>query len=301
MDKLARMRRVAEFWNWLPAFRAVAEEEHIGDASEKFFKSPSALSRSVSLLEDELGVDLFDREGRNIRLNDRGRQFLRVVRRAMRLVDEGIEEVGAGAGTRDWHVAATSWLDWMLERSAPKLTGGLENVRLTFGEHDGLDPYHELLEGEIDVLLTSFPATHSDLQMRHLGDLTNRLYVAPDHDLADRETVEAEELEERAFVGTAAPETGIPEDGWPRECERRLACVVEQPSMAVELAEQAGYIASLPERYVRNREGRAEELVEISADFLLLTPVFAVRRSVLVEGDLGERTIELLEMAGGRE
>ena len=62
--KLAQ--RVSQVWNWLPAFRAVAESEHLPTASKEANLSASALSRAVKLLEDDLGVSLFVREGLNL-------------------------------------------------------------------------------------------------------------------------------------------------------------------------------------------------------------------------------------------
>src|SRR5688572_4700021 len=83
-----RLRRLATLWNYLPGFRAVAESQHLPTASHLLFVSPSALSRTIRLLEEDLGRSLFDRVGRNIELNAAGRRLLSGVRDAMRLVDE---------------------------------------------------------------------------------------------------------------------------------------------------------------------------------------------------------------------
>ena len=52
MDKVQRLHR---FWSWLPAFSAVAETQHLPSAALKLHVSPSALSRTIRLLEDDLG------------------------------------------------------------------------------------------------------------------------------------------------------------------------------------------------------------------------------------------------------
>ena len=92
---MERLRRLCEFWNWLPAFRAVAETSHLPSASEEFGVSASALSRAIHLLEKNLGIELFQRQGRGLQLNEAGEQFLAVVRDAMRLVDDGLSTIGA--------------------------------------------------------------------------------------------------------------------------------------------------------------------------------------------------------------
>ena len=54
-------------------FQKTAEYENITKAAEELHLVQPALSRSISNLEDYLGTKLFDRNGRNIALNDKGR------------------------------------------------------------------------------------------------------------------------------------------------------------------------------------------------------------------------------------
>ena len=56
-------------------FKRAAELEHITKAAEELSISQSFLSRTLAELQDELGVDLFDRVGRGIALNPCGKAF----------------------------------------------------------------------------------------------------------------------------------------------------------------------------------------------------------------------------------
>lgn len=58
-------------------FRVIAETENISKASEQLFIAQPSLSQTLKRLEDELGVPLFDRNGRKITLNGAGRIFLK--------------------------------------------------------------------------------------------------------------------------------------------------------------------------------------------------------------------------------
>ncbi|WP_052766853.1 LysR family transcriptional regulator [Sporolactobacillus inulinus] len=57
-------------------FMEAANREHITQASEALHVAQSAISRQIALLEDELGVPLFSRKGRNIQLTKAGKIFL---------------------------------------------------------------------------------------------------------------------------------------------------------------------------------------------------------------------------------
>jgi DNA-binding transcriptional LysR family regulator len=59
----------------LPYFAVVAQEQHFQRAAEKLRITQSALSRRIQLLEEELGVKLFERLARGIRLTPAGESF----------------------------------------------------------------------------------------------------------------------------------------------------------------------------------------------------------------------------------
>ena len=72
----------------LRIFVAVASVEHITRGAEKLNLSQSAVSAAIRALEMRYGVDLFDRVGRSIVLNQAGRQFLIEARKVLALSRE---------------------------------------------------------------------------------------------------------------------------------------------------------------------------------------------------------------------
>ena len=87
----------------LKYFVAVAEELHFGRAAELLFISQPPLSRQIQQLEEEIGVALFVRTKRSVKLTEAGAAFLERARRILTLADDAVtaaRRVAAGqAGT----------------------------------------------------------------------------------------------------------------------------------------------------------------------------------------------------------
>lgn len=74
-------------------FKAIAETENITQAAELLSISAPALSNSLRRLEDDLGVQLFDRVGRNLVLNQYGKAYLPYARKILDLHEQGTQRM----------------------------------------------------------------------------------------------------------------------------------------------------------------------------------------------------------------
>lgn len=82
-------------------FEVLAELQHYGKAAEQLHVSQPSLNYAVSQMEQELGVPLFEKAGRSIRLTRYGRQFLHTVHASLDTLDTGVravQELGQGGG-----------------------------------------------------------------------------------------------------------------------------------------------------------------------------------------------------------
>jgi len=80
-------------------FILAAETQNLSLAAKQLGISQPSLSRSITRLENDLGVKLFSRSGKKITLNERGKTFLAGVRDSLALLDTAAEESSAQPGT----------------------------------------------------------------------------------------------------------------------------------------------------------------------------------------------------------
>jgi hypothetical protein len=168
-----RRERVTDIWNYLPAFRAAAEYLSLQRAGLATSVSPSALSRSIKLLEQALGVSLFDRSPTGLTLTESGKRLLEVTRSAMRLVHDGTpqtstERLLAGAVGP---ALSTVLCDAAFE-AAPAWPLDLSEVT---ADHGG----DRLRRGELDVIVTHQPLSGPGLAVLPLPELQLVLAMSP--------------------------------------------------------------------------------------------------------------------------
>lgn len=72
----------------LEVFVIVAEEENITRAAKRLFTTPSSISMTVKSLEDELGVQLFQRTSRGMQITERGRLLYDKAQNTLRAAQE---------------------------------------------------------------------------------------------------------------------------------------------------------------------------------------------------------------------
>ncbi len=77
----------------LECFIELSKFQNVSLTAEHLNISQPALSKTISLLESELDVKLFDRVGRRIRLNDHGRMFARYAEQILETLKEGTRNV----------------------------------------------------------------------------------------------------------------------------------------------------------------------------------------------------------------
>lgn len=185
------------------SFLAVGETGSVTRAAEMLHVVQPAVSRQLKLLEDELGVPLFERGRQGMLLTDAGRTFAERASRALRELDSARLEIQPARGVLVGNVGIgllPSSSDLLAAPLAMAVRSQHPGIQITFtvGFTDHLSKWLE--EGEIDAALLYNPGGASHLSTTPL--LLEPLCVcgAPAFGLSSDEPVSIEVLSNHPLV-----------------------------------------------------------------------------------------------------
>ncbi|MHA2855937.1 DNA-binding transcriptional regulator, LysR family [Paenibacillus sp. cl141a] len=187
----------------LITFRTVASTLNFSRAAEVLSYVPSNVTMQMKALEDELGVRLFDRLGKQLVLTTAGKRFLTHVQSVLDQLEEAKtvvhdNEVLSGTLTISANEVICAYrLPAVFQLFRSRHPG----VRLIFRSVPNQELKQTLFEGSADVVfMLDEPIRSSGLAVEPLLEETFRLFAAPDHPLAKRTVLRLEDFHEEVFL-----------------------------------------------------------------------------------------------------
>lgn len=182
-------------------FLTLARMEHVTEAAQSLHVTQSSLSKTIQRLEEDLGVPLFNRIGRKLRLNEYGKRFLHRAERALFELEQGKQELSDLSspeyGTLELAVTAASKLPNILREFRKKRPNVQFHVQmLTTQEMVTL-----LHRGEVDFCLSSPSIQGDDIECQIVYVDPILVAVPSGHRLAEQSSVTLAELKDEWFVG----------------------------------------------------------------------------------------------------
>ncbi|MFD1362140.1 LysR family transcriptional regulator [Lentibacillus salinarum] len=182
----------------LEYFIAVSKELHFSRAAEKLNIAQPTLSQQIRILEDEVGIPLFDRIGKKTALTEAGKILLHHSRRVFYEIEQ------AQAALRDLNGLQTGKLtigslmtcvSYLLPSAISTFKQLYPNIGLSvYGLRTG-DIKTGLLENGLDLGISFLPVEDAELASIPLFTEELSLAVPANHPLAGAEAVEMETLE----------------------------------------------------------------------------------------------------------
>ena len=221
-------------------FVTVAEESHFGQAAKRLRMTQPPLSQQIRQLEEELGVQLFRRVGRNIELTDAGRVFLDEARQTLAQAEHAIQNARRAArgeiGKLDIGLVVTaaysvvpSVLQIFRER--------YPNVMVVLHELTTTEQTQALRAHKIDIGFLRLPVIGDDLEMRTVFREPLVIALPEDHPLAAIENIFVEMLESEQFI-LSPPQLRL---AW----HDQITCLCQQAGFSPKIAQQAIHVETI--------------------------------------------------------
>lgn len=180
-------------------FVTVAEELHFGRAAERLHIAQPSLSQQIRRFEGQLGVTLFDRDSRNVRLTPAGEALLHESRPLLRQAQRAIRcarTAAAGSVTVGFYgSAASALLPGVLRAFSARQPGTELSVReLLLGDID------EIVDGTVDIAFARLVPGQVDLAIEVLTEEPRLVALPRTHPLADRDALGFGDLREESFI-----------------------------------------------------------------------------------------------------
>lgn len=187
----------------LNTFRTVAFTLNFSRAAEVLNYVPSNVTMQIKALEDELGVRLFDRLGKQLVLTTAGQRFLTQIQGVLDKLDEARSVVHDNenlSGTLT--ISANEVLcAYRLPNVFRLFRSRHPGVRLIFRSVPNQELKQTLFEGTADVVfMLDETIRSSGLTVEPLVEETFRFFAAPDHPLVGKSALELEDFHGQVFL-----------------------------------------------------------------------------------------------------
>lgn len=187
----------------LQTFRIVASTLNFTRAAEVLNYVPSNVTMQIKALEEELGVRLFDRLGKQLVLTTAGKRFLTHIQSALEKLDEARSAVHDDENLTGTITISANEVQCVYRLPAvfQRFRSRHPGVRLIFRSFPNQELKQTLFDGTTDVVFMLDETIISiGLEVEPLIEETFRFFVAPDHPLTGRRAIQQEDFHGEVFL-----------------------------------------------------------------------------------------------------
>lgn len=173
-------------------FLSVAETEHLTQSAQALFVTQSTLSHGLRQLEEELGVTLFDRVGRGLKISQAGLAFKGYVGRAVQELEAGRMALGQLNGLQAGSLTVgviPTFMDTLVPSAVARFSARYPGIRISIRDLRADLIEEQLMAGQLDVGIAFHPTEREDIDAEHLFTEQLQLLLSPGHPLARRRSV----------------------------------------------------------------------------------------------------------------
>ncbi len=245
----------------LKYFLKTAETLSFSKASKQLFVSQSALSQQIQQLEQELNIQLFQRNSHSVRLTEAGEELLPLARRTLQTADACFDRIHdlRNLLTGTLNIGVTYSFSPILTETLLAFMRRYPQVKLNVWYKSMEDLMEALHHRDLDFVLAFKPTVrYDDIESHVLFDNQLAAIVSVNHPLAQRKSVSLEEL---GRYDIALPATGTQARSAfdlvraKYLCNLNIRIELNEVNILLKLVKQSQLVTILSESTVQNEEG----------------------------------------------
>ncbi|MEC8066847.1 MAG: LysR substrate-binding domain-containing protein [Pseudomonadota bacterium] len=187
----------------LKYFISVAKHQHFGKAAEESYVSQPALSMQLKKLEEELGVQLFERTNKSVQITAVGEDILAYAKNIVKMSEDiqSIAKTHHDPFAGEIKLGAFPTLaPYFLPHIVPIVSKKFQNLKLLLVEEKTDNLLESLNEGKIDGAFLALPIDDEGLECTPLLEDEFLLAVSPYHHYAKLKSIEVEDLKDDCLL-----------------------------------------------------------------------------------------------------
>lgn len=178
-------------------FLDIAHTEHLTQSAHNLFVTQSTLSHGLRQLEEDLGVQLFDRVGRGLQLSQAGEAFRAYATRALKEIEAGRMALSDLSGLQSGRLtvgAFPTFLNTVVPAAVASFSQTYPKVHVEVRDLRAGAIEEQLLRGDLDLGIAFHPTTHEDIDAEPLFVEKLLLAVGAKQALAQRRRLTIKDL-----------------------------------------------------------------------------------------------------------
>ena len=182
---------------------SVAQERHFGRAAEKSFVSQPTLSMQIKKMEDELGVQIFERSIKNFVITKLGQEIIKKAKIILREAEEikNIAKNSKDPFSGELRIGAFPTLaSYFFPQVVGKISKKFPQLKLLLIEEKTDELLHRLKNGEIDAAFIALPLQDESLESQKIFSEEFLLAVPQKHALSEKKKVQIKDLQGKTLM-----------------------------------------------------------------------------------------------------
>jgi DNA-binding transcriptional LysR family regulator len=189
--------------NQLRAFYQAAKCRNVSLAAKALFVSQPAVTAQIKLFEEDCGLKLFKKKGRNLYLTDEGKtlfNYARTIFEYEKKIEDAVEQMKELKKGSLRLGSARTYARYFMPFLLTGFRDAYPQIKIHFDEGSSLEMIHSLIDLKNEVVIIAKADDHPNIAYIPFSREELVLILPPNHHLADRDSIRFEQIAEMPII-----------------------------------------------------------------------------------------------------